>query len=118
MTVGFSGEGPKDGPADWPGDWSAPLRHLCALIAPAVQQEGSVDIAAGGSGATPVLTGLDTRIGGSGGGGSVGDGGGGASVAEDGSSPPPDGDGGFEFPLLAEPGQLLLRTADPRTLWD
>lgn len=55
---------------------------------------------------------------GGGGGACVGDGGDGLSVSDLGAvAALPDGQGGFLTPNPAQPGLLVIRTADPRTLW-
>lgn len=92
---------------------------LVLMIAPTALQNGTLELDGGSSQNVIAQTPLTIWSGGGGGGGGVGDGGTGNPVDATGRlGPPEDGGGGFVLPSQPRPGQLVIRNADPRTVWD
>ena len=88
---------------------------LVVLCAPAVPSNGTMNLFAGLSAFQAFHTNETVWAGGGGGGACVGDGGDGAPVRAGGEVGPAPG--GASDPAPPAPGLLVVRTSDPRTLW-
>jgi hypothetical protein len=88
---------------------------LVVFCAPAVPSNGTVILFGGLSAFQTLVTNETIWAGGGGGGACVGDGGEGAPVRDGGNVGPPPGGG--SDPASSGLGLLVIRTADPRTLW-
>lgn len=88
---------------------------LVVFCAPAVPSNGTTTLFAGLSAFQSFQTTEPVWAGGGGGGACVGNGGDGSPVRAGGAVGPPPG--GASDPPAATPGQLVVRIADPRTLW-
>jgi hypothetical protein len=88
---------------------------LVVLCAPSVPTNGTVVVFAGLSAFQTLVTGETAWAGGGGGGACVGNGGDGSPVRAGGNVGPPAG--GASDPAAPTPGLLVIRAADPRSLW-
>jgi len=88
---------------------------LVIFCAPSVPSNGVVVVFGGASAFQTFVTGETIWAGGGGGGACVGDGGEGSPVRAGGNVGPPPG--GVSDPVSPTPGLLVVRMADPRTLW-
>lgn len=88
---------------------------LVVFCAPSVPSNGTVVVFGGASAFQTFVTGETIWAGGGGGGACVGDGGEGAPVRAGGNVGPAPG--GLSDPVSSTPGLLVIRSADPRTLW-